>query len=124
VLTALPTDPDTSETTYRPFIYENGAMTPVPVPSFDSYGGDINDAGVVVGTMRAGGSTSNGTATAGSDFQFASGTVTFASGTQNAEQMAALSLAGGRFPSFCVLRSEFCVLSSAFCRRRCVVNPV
>jgi probable HAF family extracellular repeat protein len=52
------TDPDTYETFYRPFIYENGAMRPVPVPSSDSHGGDINDAGVVVGTMRAGGAVS------------------------------------------------------------------
>ena len=52
------TDPDTYETFYRPFIYENGVMRPVPVPSSDSYGGDINDAGVVVGTMRAGGAVS------------------------------------------------------------------
>ena len=52
------TDPDTYETFYRPFIYENGVMRPVPVPSSDSFGGDINDAGVVVGTMRAGGAVS------------------------------------------------------------------
>src|SRR5688572_19135830 len=52
------TDPDTYETFYRPFIYENGAMRTVPVPSSDSFGGDINDAGVVVGTMRAGGAVS------------------------------------------------------------------
>jgi probable HAF family extracellular repeat protein len=52
------TDPDTYETFYRPFIYENGAMRQVPVPSSDSHGADINDAGVVVGTMRAGGAVS------------------------------------------------------------------
>ena len=52
------TDPDTYETFYRPFIYENGAMRAVPVPSSDSHGGDINDAGVVVGTMKAGGAVS------------------------------------------------------------------
>ena len=52
------TDPDTYETFYRPFIYENGAMRAIPVPSSDSHGGDINDAGVVVGTMRAGGAVS------------------------------------------------------------------
>jgi probable HAF family extracellular repeat protein len=52
------TDPDTYETFYRPFIYENGAMRAVPVPSWDSHGADINDAGVVVGTMRAGGAVS------------------------------------------------------------------
>jgi probable HAF family extracellular repeat protein len=65
------TDPDTYETFYRPFIYENGAMRPVPVPSSDSYGGDINDAGVVVGTMRAGGAVSNHHA-----FIYADGVVT------------------------------------------------
>src|SRR5688500_6624027 len=47
------TDPDTYETFYRPFIYENGAMRQVPVPSSDSHGADINDAGIVVGPQRA-----------------------------------------------------------------------
>jgi probable HAF family extracellular repeat protein len=46
------TDPDTYETTYRAFLYSDGAMTQIPVPSFDAYAGDINDHGVVVGTMR------------------------------------------------------------------------
>ena len=49
------TDPDTYEQFYRPFIYENGAMRAIPVPGTESFGGDINDAGDVVGTMRAGG---------------------------------------------------------------------
>jgi len=49
------TDPDTYETQYRPFLYSGGVMTQIPVPSFDAYAGDINDHGVVVGTMRAGG---------------------------------------------------------------------
>ena len=49
------TDPDTYLSTYRPFIYQNGTMTPIPAPSFEAYGGDVNDSGVVVGTMRAGG---------------------------------------------------------------------
>ena len=49
------TDPETYEVTSQSFLYENGAMTPLPVPSAESYAGDINDAGVVVGTMRAGG---------------------------------------------------------------------
>ena len=49
------TDPETYESTYRAFIYSNGSMTPVPVPSPEAYASDINDAGVVVGTMRAGG---------------------------------------------------------------------
>ena len=49
------TDPDTYESFYKPFIYENGQMRAIPVPGTESYGGDINDAGDVVGTMRAGG---------------------------------------------------------------------
>ena len=49
------TDPDTYETFYRAFIYSGGVMTALPVPSSDAYAGDINDAGVVVGTMRAAG---------------------------------------------------------------------
>ena len=53
------TDPETYESFYRSFLYENGAMTALPVPSSESYAGDINDSGVVVGTMRAGGGRSN-----------------------------------------------------------------
>ena len=53
------TDPDTYETFYHAFIYSNGVMTALPVPSWEAYAGDINDAGVVVGTMRAGGGFSN-----------------------------------------------------------------
>jgi probable HAF family extracellular repeat protein len=49
------TDPDTYESTYRPFIYQDGTMTAIPAPSFEAHGGDINDSGVAVGTMRAGG---------------------------------------------------------------------
>ena len=49
------TDPDTYETSYKAFIYSGGVMTALPVPSWDAYAGDINDAGVVVGTMRAAG---------------------------------------------------------------------
>ena len=52
------TDPDTYETFYRAFIYANGVMTALPVPSWEAYAGDINDDGVVVGTMRAGGGVS------------------------------------------------------------------
>jgi probable HAF family extracellular repeat protein len=52
------TDPDTYETFYRAFIYSNGVMTALPVPSWDAYAADINEAGVVVGTMRAGGGVS------------------------------------------------------------------
>jgi probable HAF family extracellular repeat protein len=53
------TDPDTYESFYRAFIYSNGVMTPLPVPSSEVYAGDINDAGVIVGSMRAGGAVSN-----------------------------------------------------------------
>jgi probable HAF family extracellular repeat protein len=49
----------TFQETYRPFIYENGAMTPIPVPSVDAQAADINDSGVVVGTMKASGGLSN-----------------------------------------------------------------
>jgi probable HAF family extracellular repeat protein len=49
------TDPETYETRYRPFIYANGVMTAIAAPSVDAYAGDINDAGVVVGTMQASG---------------------------------------------------------------------
>ena len=49
------TDVETYETSYRPFVYANGMMTAIAAPSFDAYAGDINDGGVVVGTMRAGG---------------------------------------------------------------------
>jgi probable HAF family extracellular repeat protein len=44
------TDPETYESTYRAFLYQNGTMTPLPVPSSESYAGDINDSGVVVGS--------------------------------------------------------------------------
>jgi probable HAF family extracellular repeat protein len=53
------TDPDTYESFYRAFIYANGVMTALPVPSWEAYAGDINDHGVVVGSMRAGGGFSN-----------------------------------------------------------------
>jgi len=53
------TDPETYESTYRSFLYENGTMTALPVPSWESYAGDINDSGVVVGTMRAPGGVGN-----------------------------------------------------------------
>jgi probable HAF family extracellular repeat protein len=53
------TDPDTYEQFYRAFIYSDGVMTALPVPSWEAYAGDINDAGVVVGSMRAGGGFSN-----------------------------------------------------------------
>lgn len=53
------TDPDTYEITSGSFIYQNGTMTALPVPSQESYAGDINDSGVVVGSMRAPGGVSN-----------------------------------------------------------------
>jgi probable HAF family extracellular repeat protein len=52
------TDPETYESTTQAFLYSEGAMTPLPVPSTESYAGDINDAGIVVGTMRAWGGPS------------------------------------------------------------------
>jgi probable HAF family extracellular repeat protein len=51
-------DPETYEVTSHSFLYDDGVMTALPVASTESYGGDINDAGVVVGTMRAGGGVS------------------------------------------------------------------
>jgi probable HAF family extracellular repeat protein len=53
------TDPETYESFYRAFVYSNGVMTALPVPSSEAYAGDINDAGIVVGSMRAGGGFSN-----------------------------------------------------------------
>jgi probable HAF family extracellular repeat protein len=49
---------DSTGVNYRAFIYENGAMRAIPVPSFEAYASDINDAGVVVGIMRSGGAAS------------------------------------------------------------------
>ena len=49
------TDLETYEQFYRPFIYENGVMRAIAAPSSEAFAGDINDAGHVVGTMRAGG---------------------------------------------------------------------
>lgn len=49
----------TFQETYRPFIYDNGSMTAIPVPSVDAQAADINDSGVVVGTMKASGGLSN-----------------------------------------------------------------
>ena len=53
------TDPETYEQTYRPFIVTNGVMSPISVPSSEAYASDINDHGVIVGTMRAGGGVSH-----------------------------------------------------------------
>ena len=52
------TDPDTYESRYKAFLWD-GVMTALPVPSTEAYAGDINEAGVVVGSMRAGGAVSN-----------------------------------------------------------------
>lgn len=49
------TDPESYETFYKPFIYANGTMTAIAAPSADAYAADINDDGVVVGTMQASG---------------------------------------------------------------------
>ncbi len=48
------TDPLTYATTSRSILYENGVMVALAVPSSESYASDINDAGMVVGTMRTG----------------------------------------------------------------------
>jgi probable HAF family extracellular repeat protein len=56
--TSSHTDFETYATTSQSFIYETGAMRALPVPSSESYAVDINDSGVVVGTMRAGGGMS------------------------------------------------------------------
>ena len=52
-------NPETYEITSKAFLYENGVMNVLPVPSMEAYAGDINDSGVVVGTMRAAGGSSN-----------------------------------------------------------------
>ena len=52
------TDPDTYEVTSQAFLYSGGTMTPLNVPSPEAYAGDINDSGVIVGSMRAAGGTS------------------------------------------------------------------
>jgi probable HAF family extracellular repeat protein len=52
-------DKDTYEITSKAFLYENGAMTVLPVPSSEAYASDINDSGVIVGTMRTAGGFSH-----------------------------------------------------------------
>ena len=49
---------DATGVNYRAFVYENGTMRAIPVPSFEAYASDINDAGVVVGIMRTSGAAS------------------------------------------------------------------
>jgi probable HAF family extracellular repeat protein len=56
---SMRTNLETYEVTSRAFMYSGGAMTALPVPGTESYGGDINDWGHVVGAMRAGGGFSN-----------------------------------------------------------------
>jgi probable HAF family extracellular repeat protein len=51
-------DPETYEVTSYAFLYENGVLTALPVPSTEGYASDINDNGVIVGTMRAAGGMS------------------------------------------------------------------
>src|SRR5688572_18664369 len=53
------TDPETYEQFYKAFLYSNGVMTALPVPSWEAFAGDINDSGTIVGSMRAGGGFSN-----------------------------------------------------------------
>jgi probable HAF family extracellular repeat protein len=53
------TDPDTYESFYKAFLYSNGSMVALPVPSSEAYAGDINDDGVIVGSMRAAGGFSS-----------------------------------------------------------------
>ena len=50
-------DPDTYEVFQTAFLYENGVMSPLPVPSWEAYASDINDAGVIVGWGRYQGRT-------------------------------------------------------------------
>jgi probable HAF family extracellular repeat protein len=49
----------TFQETHRPFIYDTGSMTAIPVASVDAQAADVNDSGVVVGTMKASGGLSN-----------------------------------------------------------------
>jgi probable HAF family extracellular repeat protein len=51
-------DTETYEITSKAFLNENGVMNVLPVPSSEAYASDINDSGVVVGTMRAAGGRS------------------------------------------------------------------
>ena len=53
------TDPETYAQSYRAFLYSNGVMTALPVPSTEAFAGDINESGTVVGSMRAPGGFSN-----------------------------------------------------------------
>jgi probable HAF family extracellular repeat protein len=104
-------DKETYEITSKVFLYENGVMNVLPVPSWESYAGDINDSGVVVGTMRAGGGFSNFHA-----YVFAEGVATnlnslipsgsglhlaYASGVNNAGQIVGTAFdAQGRYHAY------------------------
>ena len=105
------TDPDTYEQFYKPFIYENGQMRAIPVPGTESFGGDVNDAGDVVGTMRAGGAVTpwhawiykNGVVTNLNSVK-PTGTglhLAFANAINNAGQIAGVAMdAQGRYHGF------------------------
>jgi hypothetical protein len=54
----LRTNTTTFHETHRPFIRENGSIIAIPVPSVDAQAADINDSGIVVGTMKASGGLS------------------------------------------------------------------
>lgn len=104
-------DPDSYEIRSRAFRYENGVMTALPVPSTESYAADINDHGVIVGTMRTGGGLSKFHA-----YVYADGVVTnlnslipagsglhlaYAYGINNAGQIAGVALdAQSRYHAF------------------------
>jgi len=105
------TDPDTYEQFYKPFIYESGQMRAIPVPGTESFGGDVNDAGDVVGTMRAGGAVTpwhawiykNGVVTNLNSVK-PTGTglhLAFANAINNAGQIAGVAMdAQGRYHGF------------------------
>jgi probable HAF family extracellular repeat protein len=96
------TNTTTFQETRRAFIFHNGSMTAIPVPSADAQAADINDAGVVVGTMQASGGLSQNHA-----WIYADGVVTnlnalipagsglhlaFASAINNAGQIAGVAV--------------------------------
>jgi probable HAF family extracellular repeat protein len=105
------TDLDTYEQFYKPFIYDNGQMRAIPVPGTESFGGDIKDAGDVVGTMRAGGAVTpwhawiykNGVVTNLNSVK-PSGTglhLAYANAINNAGQIAGVAMdAQGRYHGF------------------------
>ncbi len=95
-------DPETYAVASRSFLYANGVRIPLPVPSVQSTALDLNDHGVIVGTMRAAGGRSRHHA-----YVFADGVVTnlnglipvagafhleYAYGINNAGQIAGVAL--------------------------------